>query len=67
MLKSIALGIGIFILGFIVATLGSGIFNSGSAEFSYYYAIIFSILYLCAIVGISTSLILKELKKSSDS
>lgn len=64
MIKSIFIGIGVYIFGFILVTLCSGIFNSGNAEFSYYYAIVFSILYLSAIVGFSTSLILKELKRN---
>lgn len=63
-MKSVFIGIGIYILGFILITLCSGIFDSGNVQFSYYYAIVFSILYLSAIVGISTSLILKELKRN---
>jgi hypothetical protein len=62
-MKSVVIGIGIYIFGFILVILCSSVFNSGNAEFSYYYAIVFSILYLSAIVGISTSLILKELKR----
>ena len=63
-MKSVLIGIGVYVFGFILVTLCSSIFNSGNDEFSYYYAIIFSILYLSAIVGISTSLILKELKRN---
>lgn len=63
LVRSIFIGIGVYIFGFILVILCSSIFNSGNAEFSYYYAIIFSILYLSAIVGISTSLILKELRR----
>jgi hypothetical protein len=63
-MKSVFIGIGVYIFGFILITLCSSVFNSGNAEFSYYYAIVFSILYLSAIVGISTSLILKELKRN---
>ncbi len=63
-MNSVMLGIGIYILGFIISVLSSGIFDGGQVEFSYYYTIIFSILYLSAIVGISTSLILKELRNN---
>lgn len=58
------MGIGIYILGFILVVLFTSIFDSGRVEFSYYYAIVFSILYLSAIVGISTSFILKELRNN---
>lgn len=66
MKKSILIGTGIFALGYIVIFLCILIFvgdNNQSAEYSYYYAIVFSILYLSAIVGVSASLILKELKR----
>jgi hypothetical protein len=63
-MKSVLIGIGVYILGFILVTLCADIFNSGNVEISYYYAIVFSILYLSAIVGISTSPILKELKRN---
>ncbi len=62
MIKSIIIGLGIFILGFPIVSLSSSLFNSGNAEYSYYYAIIFSILYLSSIVGFSTSMILNELR-----
>jgi Kef-type K+ transport system membrane component KefB len=65
-MKSIIVGVVIYILGFILVALCSSIFDSGNVEFSYYYGIIFSILYLSAIVGISTKLILKELRKSPE-
>ena len=63
-MKSVFIGIGIYVFGFILVGLCANRFDSGNVEFSYYYAIIFSILYLSAIVGISTSLILKELKRN---
>ncbi|MEL7607363.1 hypothetical protein SDC9_52441 [bioreactor metagenome] len=63
-MSPLILGVCIYILGFIIASLSSSIFDGGQIEFSYYYAIIFSILYLSAIVGISTSLILKELRNN---
>jgi hypothetical protein len=61
--KSIMIGIGVFVLGFVVSVLLSLVFYSGDTEHSYYYAIIFSTLYLSAIVAISTSLMITELKK----
>jgi len=63
-MNSLVLGIAIYILGFIICGLSSSIFDGGQVEFSYYYGIIFSILYLSAIVGISTSLILRELRNN---
>ena len=63
-MKSLIVGVGIYILGFILVTLCTSIFSSGNAEFSYYYAIVFSILYLSSVVGVSTSLILKELRRN---
>jgi len=51
----------------IVSGLSSSIFDGGQVEYSYYYTIIFSILYLSAIVEISTSLILKELRNNQKS
>lgn len=65
MKKSILVGIGIYIFGYITIFLCIAIFlREVEAEFSYYYGIIFAILYLSAVVGISASLILKELKNS---
>lgn len=65
-MKTVKIGIGIFVLGFIVTLFCASIFNSGNVEYSYYYGIIFSILYLCAVVGISTSLVIKELRTIKD-
>jgi hypothetical protein len=65
--KSIFIGIGVYVFGFILVSLCSYTFDNGNVEFSYasiYYGILFSILYLSAIIGISTSLILKELKRN---
>jgi len=59
-MKSFFLGVGIYVLGFIVATFCANIFNP-PAEYSYYYGIIFSVLYLAAVVGVCTSLVLKKL------
>lgn len=66
MKKSILIGTGIFALGYIAIFLCILIFvgdNNSPAEYSYYYAIVFSILYLSAVVGVLASLILKELKR----
>lgn len=63
-MKSVLIGIGIFIMGFIISIAGSNFFDGGSAEFSYYTAIVFSILYLSGVVGVATSLILKVLEKN---
>lgn len=60
------LGIGIYILGFIITVISAGIFDT-TGQSSNYYGIIFSILYLSAIVGVSTSLILRELRKKDSS
>ena len=63
MKKPVLIGILVYVFGFILVSLCSEIFYGGKIEFSYYYAIIFSVLYLSAIVGVSTSLILKELRR----
>lgn len=61
-IKNILMGIGVFVFGFVLVTLCSSIFESGNVEFSYYYGITFSVLYLSAIMAISTSLIIKEIR-----
>lgn len=63
-MKSVLIGIGVFIVGFIISIIGSNFFDGGSAEFSYYTAIVFSVLYLSGVVGVATSLILKALEKN---
>lgn len=65
-MKSVMIGIGIYILGFIIIVLCADIISGSNSEISYYYGIIFSILYLSAVVGISTSLILNELKNNQN-
>lgn len=65
MKKSILIGIAIYIFGYFLSTLFASILSGDYAEYSYFYAIVFSTLYLSAIVGISVSLILKELKNSN--
>lgn len=62
MKKPILIGIGIFILGFIISAFFGNLFSSGDVEHSYLSGIIFSILYLSSVIGISTTLILKEIK-----
>lgn len=61
---SILIGIGVFIIGLIISTIGSSFFNGGSAEFSYYSAIEFSVLYLSGVIGIATSLIIKTIENN---
>ncbi|WBW97758.1 permease [Oceanirhabdus sp. W0125-5] len=56
---SILIGIGVFILGFVISALSVG---DASQDYSFYNGIIMSILYLASVVAISTSLILKEMK-----
>jgi len=64
MFDLIVKGIGIYIGGLILAVISTNLINSNSdVVFSYYYGIMFSILYLSAVVGISTCLIIKELRK----
>lgn len=63
---SFLLGLGIYILGFLITVISAGIFSSGGQS-SYYYGIIFSVLYLSAVVGVSASHILGELRKKDNS
>ncbi|NNU78579.1 hypothetical protein [Clostridium estertheticum] len=67
MKKIILVGTGIFILGFIVSGFCGNLFSSGDVEHSYLNGIIFSILYLSSVIGISTTLILKEIKTTRNS
>ena len=60
-------GFAIYIGGFILAGISTNVINSNSdVVFSYYYCIIFSILYLSAVVGISACLIIRELRKNKN-
>lgn len=61
MKKSILIGTGIFVLGFIISVLCGNFWANGNVEHSYLNSIIFSILYLSSVIGISTTLILKEI------
>lgn len=61
MKRAVEIGISIYILGFIIVGVSSNFFHSDTTEL-----IICSILYLSAIVGISTSLILHELRRNKD-
>lgn len=63
MRDSILKGIGIFVLGFIITLFFARFFSGEYVEHSYFYGIIFSILYLSAVVGVSTSQILKAIKE----
>lgn len=67
MFDLIVKGIVIYIGGLILIAISTNLINSNSdVVFSYYYGIIFSILYLSAVVGISTCLILRELRKNNN-
>ena len=61
-MKSLITGIIIFILGYVLICLGSGIFGNVNAD-NTGLAIILSVLYLSAIVGGSTVVILEEIRK----
>lgn len=63
MKKPLLLGIGVYILGFIIVTISVFIFGRNKVEYSYYYAIIYSILYLSSIVTISTYNIINEIRR----
>jgi hypothetical protein len=63
-MKSILVGIGTFIFGYILVSIFTSIYNGSSAELAYYNAIIVSILFLSAVVGGATTLILIELRKN---
>ncbi|MTI71413.1 MAG: hypothetical protein FH751_14300 [Firmicutes bacterium] len=63
MLKAVKIGLGIMFLGFFISIMAARFFYSGTPEYTYYTGIFFSILYLAGVVGISTSLILNELRK----
>jgi hypothetical protein len=60
-MKHIAIGLLICIFWFVFLNISLNIFNDGNNN-----DIVFSILYLCVIVGVSTSLILDELRKKKD-
>ncbi|MFT8315654.1 MAG: hypothetical protein ABF633_15600 [Clostridium sp.] len=61
MKKSIFIGIGIFILGYIFILIVANLLANGDGEHSYEYGIICAIIFLAAIVGTSASLILKKI------
>jgi len=60
-MKTFLLGIGVYVLGYLVIGLCAANI-SPTAELSYYYAIVFSVLYLSAVVAVCTSLVLKKLE-----
>lgn len=65
-MKSFLIGVAVYIFGFILVLICSNLFDSKD-QYAYYYAIIFSILYLCSVIGISTSLILNQIKEQKNS
>jgi len=60
-MKQILIGILILISWFIFMSICLNVFNGGNNN-----DIVFSILYLCIIVGVSTSLILDKMSKNKD-
>lgn len=65
-LKALFTGVGIFILGFIIAGTLSTIFSGNNPERSYYYIIFFSILYLSAVVTTLGIKILEEIRSDDN-
>ena len=61
MLKDILFGFLVFVVGFIILGLFASIFDGGKPEFSYFYGIIFSVLYLSSIVAICFRKLLRKL------
>lgn len=61
MLKDIFFGFFIFVLGFIFTGLFASLLDGGKPEFSYYYGIIFSILYLSSVIGVCYRKLYKKL------
>ena len=64
-MKHVLIGVGIFVLGFILLSICSAIWCNGSAS-DINILILFAILYLSAVVGGSTSLVLEALRGKSD-
>ena len=62
-MKFIPISIFTFIIGFIIASVFGGIFDGGNYELSYLSGITFAVLFLAAVVVISTGLILERLDK----
>ncbi len=60
-MKHIMTGFLVIVFGYFFLAICLNIFNAGNNN-----DIVFSILYLCAIVGISTSLILDKISKNND-
>ncbi len=59
-MKHIMIGISTLVFGFIFLMISLSIFNEGNNN-----DILFSILYLCAVVGTSTSLILDKISENN--
>lgn len=60
MVKNLLIGLGVYLLGFIVVALSVSLFN-GSPQFSYLRAISFAILYLASVIAICSTIIMKKL------
>lgn len=63
-IKYILIGIGIYVLGFLIATSCSNFFTN-EILYSYLYGIFFAILFLASVVGVSTAIILNEIRKKN--
>ena len=63
MLKSMLIGLGVYLVGFILVGLTGSIYN-GSSQYSSLRAITYSILYLAAVIAVCTSLIVKKTNKN---
>ena len=63
MLKSMLIGFGVYLVGFILVGLTVSIYN-GTPQFSFYRAITYSILYLAAVIAVCASLVIKNMNKN---
>ena len=61
-------GLGIFIFGFFLAVILAALLssNSGNSDYSYFYGIIFSILYLAGVVWIAAGWIIEAIKNKNN-
>lgn len=61
-IKYILIGISIYVLGFFITILSANFFAK-EIFYSYLYGILFSILFLASVVGVSTAIIINEIRK----
>lgn len=62
-LKALLLGIGVFILGFLISGL-CAVIPTGGQDMYFYLFIAFAVLYLSSVVSVCTYLILTKIKKN---